>query len=62
MIFSTTGLPAAFCLWLASQESEFLKGRFVWANWNVEELMARADEIKEKDLLTITLNGWPPRD
>ncbi|KAE8454263.1 hypothetical protein EG329_005188 [Mollisiaceae sp. DMI_Dod_QoI] len=60
--YDEPGLPAAFCLWLVSQESEFLRGRFVWANWDVGELMARAEEIKEKDLLTIALNGWPPRD
>lgn len=53
------GLPAAFCVWLASQESEFLRGRFVWSNWDVNEMKARAQEIEEKNLLTIALNGWP---
>ncbi|KAE9369802.1 NAD(P)-binding protein [Stipitochalara longipes BDJ] len=51
------GLPGAFCVWLASHESEFLRGRFLWSNWDVEELKARSEEIVEKELLTIVLNG-----
>ncbi|KAF2140289.1 uncharacterized protein K452DRAFT_231027 [Aplosporella prunicola CBS 121167] len=52
-------LPGAFCVWLSNPEADFLKGRFVWANWDVEELKARAAEIVEKDLLTVRLSGWP---
>ncbi|MCJ1377273.1 hypothetical protein MMC17_000365 [Xylographa soralifera] len=52
-------LPAAFCVWLASPESEFLKGRLLWSNWDVAELKEREEEIKEKDLLTVRLLGWP---
>jgi NAD(P)-dependent dehydrogenase (short-subunit alcohol dehydrogenase family) len=33
-----SGLPAAFSVWLASPEADFLKGRFIWANWDVAEL------------------------
>ena len=56
---SITDLPASFCVWLASGESDFLKGRLVWANWDVNEMKAKADEIMEKDLLTLRLTGWP---
>ena len=54
-------LPANFMLWLASSESEFLKsGRFLWANWDVEELVARKAEIEADPLLfRITIGGWP---
>ena len=52
-------LPASFCVWLASGESDFLKGRFVWANWDVNEMKAKAEEIVGKDLLTMRLTGWP---
>ncbi len=56
---SITDLPSSFCVWLASGESEFLKGRFVWANWDVNEMKAKAQEVKEKDLLAMRLSGWP---
>jgi hypothetical protein len=44
-------------VWLASEEATFLRGKFVWANWDAEELLARADEIKSSMLLEVTLNG-----
>jgi hypothetical protein len=44
-------------VWLASKEATFLKGKFVWANWDVQELMAREDEIKNSMLLRLSLNG-----
>lgn len=31
-------LPGNFAVWAASTEAEFLHGRFVWANWDVDEL------------------------
>ncbi|RFU25953.1 hypothetical protein B7463_g10385, partial [Scytalidium lignicola] len=52
-------LPASFIVWLASTEADFLKGRFVWSNWDVTELKAREQEIVEKNLLTLQLAGWP---
>ncbi|KAH7063767.1 hypothetical protein BKA63DRAFT_526113 [Paraphoma chrysanthemicola] len=33
-------LPGGFALWLASPAAAFLKGRFLFSNWDVEELMA----------------------
>ena len=50
-------LPGQFAVWLASKEAEFLKGRFVWANWDVDELMSRREEIVTKDLLKIGVVG-----
>ncbi len=50
-------LPGQFAVWLASPEAEFLKGRFVWANWDVEELMERKEEILEDNLLKLGLVG-----
>jgi hypothetical protein len=52
-------LPASFCLWLASPEARFLSGKFLWANWDIDELKARAEELKSGDELIITVNGWP---
>jgi hypothetical protein len=46
-------------VWLASPEAAFLKGKYIWANWDVQEMKARADEIAGSDLLTMKLSGWP---
>ncbi|TAQ86115.1 hypothetical protein B7494_g5559 [Chlorociboria aeruginascens] len=59
-LYDEPGLPGAFCVWLASQESDFLAGRFIWSNWDVKELKDKSEEIKKKDLLTLKLSGWPP--
>jgi hypothetical protein len=55
----TVDLPANFAVWLASTEASFLNGRYVWANWDVDELKARADEIQADGLLTGSVLGWP---
>jgi hypothetical protein len=52
-------LPADFMVWLASEEAAFLKGKYVWANWDVTELVERKVEIGEKRLLEMWLNGVP---
>ncbi|RMZ83010.1 hypothetical protein DV737_g1768, partial [Chaetothyriales sp. CBS 132003] len=52
-------LPGQFHVWLASPEAEFLKGKFVWVNWDVDELKARAEELKKSQLLKVLLNGVP---
>jgi NAD(P)-dependent dehydrogenase (short-subunit alcohol dehydrogenase family) len=41
----TATLPADFIVWAASKEAEFLKGRAVWASWDIDELKAKKDEI-----------------
>ncbi|KAJ5669226.1 oxidoreductase [Penicillium macrosclerotiorum] len=52
-------LPASFHVWLASPEARFLKGKFLWANWDVDELKAQAKEVEASTRLTIGLGGWP---
>ncbi|TVY37448.1 Short chain dehydrogenase [Lachnellula occidentalis] len=52
-------LPASFSVWLASPEARFLKGKFLWANWDVDELKAQAKEIEASTRLSIGLVGWP---
>ncbi|KAK4962757.1 hypothetical protein LTR10_000384 [Elasticomyces elasticus] len=56
----TPELPAGFAVWLATQPEAkaVLNGRFIWANWDVTELLGRRDEILSKDLLTLALKGW----
>ena len=55
-------LPGSFNVWLASPEAQFLKGKFLYANWDVDELKARAEEIKTSGQLSIGLGGWPFED
>jgi hypothetical protein len=32
------GMPASYVVWACSPEAEFIKGRFVWVHWDVDEL------------------------
>ena len=57
--FDLVSLPASFNVWLASPEARFLKGKFLWANWDVDELKAQAKEIEASTQLSIGLGGWP---
>jgi hypothetical protein len=54
----TVSLPADMLLWLSSKEAAFLHGKFVWVNWDVEELKAKKAEIEaDPYLLAIGLGG-----
>lgn len=55
-------LPASFSLWLASPEAQFLKGKFLWANWDVDELKTHAKEIEAGTRYNVGLVGWPFSD
>lgn len=44
-------LSAEFIVWATSEEAAFLSGRLAWANWDVDELVAKKEEILNKDLL-----------
>ncbi|RWA14291.1 hypothetical protein EKO27_g800 [Xylaria grammica] len=46
-------------IWAASDEAKFLKNKFVWANWDVDELKAREQEIAGSPELMVGLNGFP---
>ena len=47
------GLCGAFCVWLSNtrEDLQWLSGRFISANWDAEELLAKRAEIVGKDLL-----------
>jgi len=51
-------LAAHFQVWLAGPDADFLKGKMVWANWDVEELKVKKDEILNGHLLEMSLRGW----
>ncbi|KAK5095425.1 hypothetical protein LTR70_003589 [Exophiala xenobiotica] len=55
-------LPASFNLWLASPEARFLKGKFLWCNWDIDELKAQSQETEAGRKLNIDLVGWPFED
>lgn len=48
-------LVGEFVTWLTTTEAEFLAGRFVWVGWDIEQLLARKDEILGKDLFRTSL-------
>jgi short-subunit dehydrogenase len=53
-------LSGGFAVWLASKEASFLKGRYVWANWDVPELVQRKGEFEsDPELLKMGLKGNP---
>jgi len=46
-------------VWLSRPEAQFLNGKFVWVNWDVEELKEKAEEIAAGQDLTAGIYGWP---
>lgn len=53
----TPQLVGGLAVWLASGDRKFLSGRYITANWDVEELDRRQVEIKTEDKLTTVLKG-----
>jgi NAD(P)-dependent dehydrogenase (short-subunit alcohol dehydrogenase family) len=51
-------LVGQFFAWLATHEADFLAGRFVWAEWDIEELKGRQKDIEGGDLLMTTIDGF----
>jgi hypothetical protein len=58
-ICASVELPASFAVWIVSPEAEFLNGKFVWSNWDIEELKAKKEHLLSTDDLTLGLQGWP---
>ena len=50
-------MPASFNVWLTSPEAKFLKGKFTYANWDVDELKARKGELEGGSQITLGLYG-----
>ncbi len=44
---------------MSSSEAAFLKGRSVWANWDVDELKSQAQAIQSGQQMTSGIYGWP---
>ncbi len=50
--------PAYFSVWAASPEAQFLNGKYVWCNWDVNELKDMAPEIQNSPRFSHGLVGW----
>lgn len=44
-------------MWAATKQAAFLHGRFVWANWDVDELLTRKGEFEDPGFLKLGLQG-----
>lgn len=56
---ATVELSSDFTVWCLSEEAKFLDGKFVWANWDAEELIKNKEKIEaDENLYTIGLIGW----
>jgi NAD(P)-dependent dehydrogenase (short-subunit alcohol dehydrogenase family) len=51
-------LAAQFHVWAATDVTDGLSGRFLWAEWDIDELTAKKAEILDKDLLLVTFDGF----
>lgn len=59
LVDPTVELPGHFSVWLATEQARFLNHKFLWANWDAEELLARKKEIEDSNMLTWLLQGVP---
>ena len=51
-------LPSDVCVWLASSEAEFLRGRILSVNFDMDELMTRKAEIEaDPSLMRLMIGG-----
>ncbi|EKG20922.1 hypothetical protein MPH_01786 [Macrophomina phaseolina MS6] len=56
--FDDGSLPEGFAVWLASPAAAFLKGRFAWSSWDVEELVAMKHKVEEDpEFCQMTVKG-----
>lgn len=51
----TPDLGGGFTAWLLTPEADFLRGRYVDARWDVDELLAKKQVILDKDLLKVRI-------
>jgi hypothetical protein len=57
-LFLLMALSGDFVTWAISPEARFLNGRFVWANWDVDEVKDTAPQLaKDPEMFTMGLRG-----
>lgn len=52
-ILNTVDVLAGFSVWPASAKSDIVRGRILWANWDVDELDTGKDDILKENLLKV---------
>lgn len=57
MTMCVVGLPASYMVWACSPEAAFIKGKFVWVHWDVDELKRLLETTEDTQLLTLSING-----
>lgn len=61
--YDDESLLGNFCVWAATKKAAFLHGRFVWAAWDVDELMAMKPKFEaDKGFLKVGLQGVVSQD
>ena len=50
-------LPGSVLVWLSTEKAHFLSGRIISVNWDVDDLVARKDEITRDGLLQLKFGG-----
>ncbi|KAF9697901.1 hypothetical protein EKO04_003969 [Ascochyta lentis] len=56
---SAVELPAHFLVWLSQPKTRCLNGKMIWANWDVDELEAKAGDIQGRSIMMIEYGGCP---
>lgn len=51
----TNDLAGGAAVWLASDGARFMNGRYLSANWDVNEVMAKKGDIVARDLLKVRI-------
>ena len=61
--FDDGSLPGNFYVWAATSKAAFLHGRFVWTNWDVDELIAMKPKLEaDQGFLRVGLQGVASQD
>jgi len=55
LLNDTPELAGETMVWLSAEKREWLAGRYVSVNWDMNELLFKKDEIVEKELLKVRM-------
>ncbi|KUJ24227.1 NAD(P)-binding protein [Mollisia scopiformis] len=50
-------LPAAWCVWASTKQASYLHGRYLWTNWDVDELFEMKERLEDQGFLKLGLQG-----
>lgn len=53
----THELAGGAAVWLASEGAKFMNGRYLSASWDVNEIIAKKEDIISRDLLKVRIGG-----